>query len=975
MDFMGAPDPNKTLYIIDAHAQIFRAYFAIRGGMNSPVTGEPTSALYGVAGVLIKLFETYQPKYVAVANDMPGKTFRDELYPEYKAHRPEPPSDLISQIPKCFELCKLFGIPVIGHQGAEADDVIATITERFTTDPAYDGFHVRIVSKDKDLEQLLSDRVEMFDIQTDTAIDVKWLVENKGIRPDQVIDLLALIGDTADNVPGVPGIGPKGAAELLKSYGSIAGIYENIDKIKGKRRENLEAAKEKVPLSQTLVKLKRDLDFHLDLKDLELKGIKGVPLRGMFAQLGFRTHTASLNRLIGEAAKPEATEAQETPGLFGAGAGGAAKPAQKPKDDGLADSLFAGVMGGGEQAGGSAPARNDLLPEGYTTAADFDYRAVTTAEDLQAVARAMADAPIVAFDTETIGLGPTTRICGLSFSWEDGKAVYVPTVSPEQATHLTLEQALEILRPVLEAQKVKKTGHNAKYDLRVLLSAGVRTRGVVFDTFIASNLAGYEAHGLDQLAMNLLKHKMIGTEELIGLEIKGRSERTMDAVALPLITRYAAGDADVSLRLYRVLKKKLDELGMGELADREEMPLVEVLAVMEHNGIRVDGKTLMLQKQEIGTKVVELREQIIKAAGVEFNPDSPKQLAEILFTRLGLPVVKKTKTGPSTDAEVLDKLVEMEHLPAEKLLVPALIGEYRQLTKLMGTYMDALKDAIDPVTQRIHASFHQTGAATGRLSSSGPNLQNIPIRSDVGRQIRKAFVAEPGKTLVVADYSQIELRFLAHFSKDAALLHAFANNIDIHTAVAAQVWGHDLKDVTREERAGAKTINFGIIYGVSAYGLSRQVSGMNVDAAKKLIADYKAKFTGIDRFLSECVAEASASGYVKTIMGRRRAIPEIFEKSQTRRALGERLAINTVIQGSAADLIKLAMVNLQARIDREELPCKLLLQIHDELVLETPQGEADRIAQVVKEEMEGAMKLDVPLVVETGKGGSWFEAK
>jgi DNA polymerase I len=971
---MAAPDPNKTLYIIDAHAQIFRAYFAIRGGMNSPVTGEPTQALYGMAGVLIKLFETYQPKYVAVANDMPGKTFRDELYPEYKAHRPEPPSDLISQIPKCFELCRLFGIPVIGHQGAEADDVIATITERFTKDPAYDGFHVRIVSKDKDLEQLLSDRVEMFDIQTDTAINMQALMENKGIRPDQVIDLLALIGDTADNVPGVPGIGPKGAAELLKLYGSIAGIYENIDKIKGKRRENLEAAKEKVPLSQTLVTLKRDLDFHLDLKDLELKGIRGVPLRGMFAQLGFRTHTDSLNRLIGEA-KAEVKEKQEAMGLFGGGPEDGPKAPGKAKDDGLAGSLFADVMGGGESTSSGAPARSDALPEGYTTAADFDYRAVTTAEDLQAVAKAMAEAPIVAFDTETIGLGPKSKICGLSFSWEDGKAVYVPTSSPEQATHLNLEQALEILRPVLEAEKVKKTGHNAKYDLRVLLSAGVRVRGVAFDTFIAGTLCGFEANGLDQLSMHLLKHKMIGTEELIGLEIKGRTERTMDAVALPLITRYAAGDADVSLRLYRILKQKMEELGMKELAEREEMPLVEVLAVMEHNGIRVDGKTLVMQKQEIGTKVVELREQIIAAAGVEFNPDSPKQLAEILFTRLGLPVVKKTKTGPSTDAEVLDKLVEMEHLPPEKLLVPALIGEYRQLTKLMGTYMDALKDAIDPADQRIHASFHQTGAATGRLSSSGPNLQNIPIRSEVGRQIRKAFVAEPGKILVVADYSQIELRFLAHFSKDKALLNAFANDIDIHTAVAAQVWGREVKDVTRDERAGAKTINFGIIYGVSAYGLSRQVSGMSVEAAKKLISDYKAKFTGIDQFLSECVAEASASGHVKTIMGRRRAIPEIFEKSQTRRSLGERLAINTVIQGSAADLIKLAMVNLQRRIDREQLPCKLLLQIHDELVLETPEGEADRIAAVVKEEMEGAMTLDVPLRVETGKGLSWFEAK
>ena len=953
--------PDNTLYVIDGHAQIFRAYFAIRGGMNSPVTGEPSHATFGFTGMLLKLFMQFKPRYVAMAIDVPGKTFRDELYDQYKATRPPPPEDLLAQEPRIFEVTRLFGIPIFGIPGAEADDVIATIVDRVLGDPACEDVQVRIVSKDKDLEQLLGPRVTMFDIHTDVTVDTDTLRAEKGITPAQVVDVLALIGDKVDNIPGVDGVGPKTAAALIAEYGSIDGIYAHLDQIKGKRRENLEKARPFMATSRQLVALKRDVELDFDLGKARVGSIDGESLRRVFRELGFNRHQSDLDKLLGGDAKPAPARAKpmskEATGLGGLFA-------QSPDEDGDADAA----------------------PLSITPADGCTYEAVTTTGQLQQLVADLRAAPLVSFDTETIGLGHRAALCGLSFAWKPDHGVYVPVRSPDPSRHLDEKVVLDALRPVLEDPAVPKTGHNAKYDILVLRAAGVQVRGVVYDTMIASFLLGTPGHGLDHLALSLLKREMIPITALIGHGGRGQTQKTMDQVPLDVITAYAAEDADVSLRLHDHIAPQLRAMGMGELAERVEMPLVEVLADMEQAGIRVDAAILDEQKAVLTSRIDTLRDEIHAAAGVPFNIDSPRQLADVLFKQLGLPVIKRTKTGPSTDIEVLEKLADLDPdtggaggmlkpIDPKALTVPALIVEYRQLTKLVSTYLVALRDAIRPDTGRVHATFHQTGAATGRLSSSGPNLQNIPIRTEVGRDIRKAFIAEPDHVLISADYSQIELRMLAHLSGDPALIDAFAKDQDIHTAVAAEVFHVAPDAVTKAQRGHAKVINFGIIYGVTAFGLARRIEGLDLDGAKKLIADYRARFAGIDAFLARCVQQATEVGYVTTMLGRRRAIPQIEARNPQQRALGERLAINTVVQGSAADLIKLAMVNLHSRIARESLPMRLLLQIHDELVLECPASEAARCALIVQHEMEQAMALKVPLKTELGIGPDWFSSK
>ncbi len=957
------PAAAQTLYIIDGHAQIFRAYYAIRGGLSSPVTGEPTQAVFGFAGMLIKLFSTFQPHYVIVAIDMPGKTFRDLLFDQYKAQRAAPPSDLISQIPRILELTKLFGIPILGQEGAEADDIIATVVRRVCKDPLYGHLNLRVVSKDKDLEQLLCDRVTLFDIHTDTTIDAAWLQANKGITPAQVVDLLALTGDTVDNVPGVAGIGPKTAALLIQEFGSIEGIYANLDKIKGKRRENLEAGRETLPLSRQLVTLKDDLELDFSLERSKAGPIDAAGLERFFADLGMHRHMTDLNRLLGRTAGAVVVAAPPTASKI------AAPAAATPTDEG---GLFGTLWDTGAAGPPSAAATPDVTPTYYTAPQRFDYQTITTTQQLGELVETIKQQKILSVDTETIGLGHGAPLCGISIAWKEGAGVYIPVASPTTQTHLHLQSVLDALREPFENPDLPKTGHNLKYDALALRAAGIRLRGIAFDSMIASHLLGSPAHGLDHLARTMLGHDMIPITRLIGT---GKNQTTMDRVPLEEITPYAAEDADMALRLYQKFAPQLRLMGMEELAGRVEMPLVEVLSEMEFAGVRVDPRELMRQKQELGQRAVELREEVQKKAGVEFNVDSSKQLADVLFKRLGLPVVKKNKTGPSTDIEVLEKLADLEDVDPAKTAVPRLIVEYRQLTKLLNTYLDNLRHSIDLKTNRIHASFHQAGAATGRLSSSGPNLQNIPIRTEVGRQIRKAFVADEGKQLIVADYSQIELRILAHLSGDTRLTEAFDKDLDIHTAVAAQVFHVDLDKVSREQRNSAKIINFGIIYGVSAAGLSRRIEGLDRAAAVKLISDYRARFSGIDMFLQRCVQQAMELGYVTTIMNRRRQIPEIRSTNGNTRTLGERRAINSVVQGSAADLIKLAMVNLHRRIVREKLPLDLLLQVHDELVLEAPTDRAAELGEVVKDEMEHAMKLSVPLRVDVGMAENWLDAK
>jgi DNA polymerase-1 len=943
----------KTLYLIDAYAQIFRAYFAIRNGMNSPVTGEPTHAVFGFTAMLFKLLTQYKPEYVAVAIDAPGKTFRDDMYPEYKATRNATPDDLHSQVPRIFEVIERCGIPIIGKSGLEADDVMATITCQVIADPACQDVQVRLVSKDKDLEQLLGDRAALFDIHTDTTLDVAGLAAGKGITPEKVIDYLALVGDSVDNVPGVEGIGPKTASQLLQQYGSIEGIYAHIDEIKGKRRENLEKALGHIQLSRRLVTLECRADLGFSLEDARVRPIDLPGLLNLFQQLGFNRFQDEARKLAQSAAPADTVDLPDPP----------AKLAE------VQGSLFSGVSE-------DAPPRSAPEPDTAETAVEGAYRAITTVKDLRELAAILTSQPMVSVDTETTGLGRDADLVGISIAWEAGSGVYIPVRSPEAKRHLNEATVLDVLRPILENPDIPKCGHNLKFDALVFLRHGVHLRGVRFDSMLASTLLDPSrgSSKLDNLALSMLNYRMVPISALIG-EKTDPEQRSMDSVPIDQIAQYAAEDADIALRLYHVLLPILEEQKMAELVCDVEAPLAVVIAEMEANGILCDPEELIQQGKALGTRVEALRLQIREAAGFDFDINSTKQLAEALFDRLGLKSGKKTKTGRSTDVEVLEKLALEEDREKPHTAVPRLILEYRQLQKLISTYLGNLRASIDPKDGRIHSTFHQLVTATGRLASHNPNLQNIPVRSEIGREIRKAFFAAPGSCLICADYSQIELRLLAHLSGDEALITAFEKDLDIHAAVAAEVFGVPLEQVTREQRSRAKTINFGIIYGVTAYGLARRVEGLDYEAAVRLIADYKKRYAGIDSFLKSCISQASLNGYVTTILGRRRAIPEISASSQHSRSLGERLAINSVVQGSAADLIKLAMVNVQRRIDRERLPAKMLLQIHDELIFEAPEEGAEEQAQAIQEEMERAMTLRVPLRVDCGIGSNWRDAK
>jgi DNA polymerase I len=935
----------ETLYLIDGHAQIFRAYYAIRGGMRSPVTGEPTHAIFGFAGMLLKLLTQFHPHYVVVAADAPGKTFRDELYDQYKGTRNATPDDLVAQVPRIFEMTELFGMPVIAVPGLEADDIIATVIHRILHDPTCDDINIRIVSKDKDLEQLLCDRVAMFDIHTDSTIDVAALLENKGITPDQVIDVLALTGDTVDNVPGVEGIGPKTAAQLVQQFGSIDGILANLEQLKGKKRENLEKAAGHLQLSRTLVTLKHDGEFPFSLDAARVRPISVHKLVPLFQQLGFNRYQDDVRRLAN--------------GSSGASAVGLAQPSLALDEEAI-------DLPQPEPAPPPAPA--------VVVSQDGEYRAITTREELEQLVRTLHSVPVLSVDTETTGLGRDAELCGLSLAWEPCRGVYIPTRSPTPEQHLDTGTVLEMMAPVLSDPAIPKCGHNLKFDSLVLMRHGVRLRGIVFDSMLASALIdpAQSVHKLDHLALTLLHYRMVPITELIG---SGEEQLSMEAVPLEQIVPYAAEDADIVLRLYHHLCPRLEELGLTALLRDIESPLVEALAEMETHGITCDPAELLRLGEELGQRVIELRQQVLEVSGCDFHLDSTRQLAEVLFDKLGLTPGRKTKTGRSTDMQVLERLAAQEDRDDPRTSVPRLIIEYRHLQKLISTYLGNLRASVNADTGRIHSTFHQLVTATGRLASHNPNLQNIPVRTEVGRQIRKAFPAAPGHRLICADYSQIELRLLAHLSEDPALLDAFDRDLDIHTAVASEVFGVPLEGVTKEQRNRAKTINFGIIYGVTPYGLSRRIEGLDVESASRLIAEYKQRFAGIDRFLQRCVQQALEEGCVTTLTGRRRAIPEIHSPNGNTRSLGERLAINTVVQGSAADLIKAAMVNVQRRIDRERLPLKLLLQIHDELVLESPTEAAPEHARIVCEEMERAMTLRIPLKAEAGVGENWLVAK
>ena len=673
---------SETLYLIDGHAQIFRAYFAIRGGLNSPVTGEPTHAVFGYTAMLLKLLREFHPHYAVVAIDMPGPTFRDEIYEEYKANREKMPEDLSVQIPRILEVTRLFGLPVIGKEGLEEDDVIATITRRVLADPALKDLDIRIVSRDKDLEQLLGERVTLFDVHKDETLDAEALLRKKGIRPDQVVDCLALTGDTSDNVPGVPGVGPKGAAKLLQQYDDLEGIYAHLDDLKGKRRENLAAARELVQLSRQLVTLKEDPDLPFSLAEARCKAPVVAGLHRLFKELGFNRFQTEVSRLAEEMS------------------------ATLPFDEPL-------------EAEAATPVQTNAAPE---AAERGDYRAITTKAQLADLVETLRRQSLISVDTETTGLGRDADLVGLSFAWEAGQAVYVPVRSPTPAAHLSPETVLEALRPLLEDAALPKCGHNLKFDVRALLRAGVTLRRLAFDTMLASALLdpAAQARKLDLLVEARLGYRMLPITDLIG---EGEEQRSMAEVPLEQITPYAAEDADLTLRLRAELAPEIEAKGMTGLLAEVEAPLAGVLARMESRGIRCDPEVLREQGERLAARVVELRREIFELAGEEFSLDSPKQLSEALFDRLGFSPVKRTRTGArSTDNEVLTRLAQREDVNEPKSRVPGLIIEYRQLTKLISTYLGNLQSAINPETGRIHTTFHQLMTATGRLASNNPNL-------------------------------------------------------------------------------------------------------------------------------------------------------------------------------------------------------------------------------------------------------------
>lgn len=974
-------DNNDIFYVVDGHAQFFRAYYAIRGGMTSPTTNEPTHMVYGFVGMMMRLLREQRPTSLALVIDAAGdqRTFRSQIYAQYKANRTPPPLDFHGQVQRCLEFTKLLGVPVFAIEQVEADDVIATIARRVQREKS--SMRMRIVSRDKDLSQLVDAQTTLFDPQTGIDLGPEQLFETKGVRADQVADMLALMGDTSDNIPGVAGIGPKTAAQLITTYGSIDGLLANLDALTPKRRDAIVAAQDTLALARKLVALKEDcqIDFSYDAARLDLNRANVPAILALLGVLGFGRLRGEVETLLtGKSSTPvmdTRTPAQTAPRAITP----APKVARRTSADDAADApLFAALI----------DAEQSITTEGAAIALSHpvhsaEYALARTAAEIQAViadARAASAKGVrIAFDTETDSLNKViARLCGVSLSWRDGQGVYIPTRSPDPSSHCSTTEALNLLRSLFEDATVGKVAHNAKFDIQVLRRHGVVVRGLVGDSMVASYVVDSTrmSHSLDSLAQSQLEYTCVPIKDLIG---SGDFQRTFDQVPIALAAPYAAEDADIALRLDRILTDRIDGDGLGALYRDIEVPLIDVLAELEFNGILVDAPELEKQCLRLSATTEEFRNSIIALAPHPFNPDSPKQLAAVLFNAptaqppgLGLKASKKVQGGPSTGIEVLERLAGDPTVESE---LPTQMIEYRRLKKLVGTYLEALRHAIEPTTGRIHASFHQTGTATGRLSSSDPNMQNIPIRSQVGRDIRRAFVAPPQYELLACDYSQIELRVLAHLANDPAMIAAFQAGIDIHTAVAAEVNGIDPSQVTDQQRSGAKMVNFGIIYGITPWGLARRLgAGTTPSRAREIIDGYRQRFSRIDAFLIQCVEEAKSQGFVTTLYGRRRAVPQVHSPNAGERSLGERMAINTVVQGTAADLIKLAMVNIHKELQTTFPNARMLLQIHDELLFEVPSSELSVVQPWIVKHMESAANLRVPLRVESSNGVNWFDA-
>ena len=923
---------GKSVYVIDANSLIFQVFPAIPE-MTSP-KGEPVNAVFGFLRDILFLLEKKQPAYIFVAFDLPGPTFRDELYAEYKAGRAAMPDDLIPQVPHIHRMLDALRIPVLSVESFEADDILATLARQ--TDEL--GGECFLVTADKDCRQLITDRVKVYNVRKDQIYDAASLLADWGIKPEQVVDFQALVGDAVDNVPGVPLIGPKNARELLEKYGTLDSVLDHAGEVSGaKRKQNLLEGRDKALLSRELVRLDTHVPVEVDWRLGRVGGFDVAAALALCGEFGFHRIADQFRKLAGGAGPAAMISAART------------SPASASQ---AADAT-------------AEPAPFDELPRAEWKT---NYRIIDTPEVFAAFLVELAKQTSVSFDTETTSVSPTQAdIVGYSFCWNDGDGFYVPVRAPAGEAQLDPVGTLAALRPFLLNAAIGKVGQNLKYDMVVLRNCDVELAGVQFDTMVASYLleAGERVHNLDELARRHLGHENITIDSLIGT---GKNQKRMDEVSTALVGPYAAEDADVAWRLRPILAPQLQAAELTELFETLELPLIEVLVEMEHNGIRVDVQRLKQLSDQYGQRLTTLEAEIYALAGHPFNIASPKQLATVLFEEQGLPVITRNKTGPSTDADVLEELARKHPLPAK-------IIEYRQFAKLKNTYVDALPTLVNPRTGRVHCSFNQVVAATGRLSSSDPNLQNIPVRHETGREIRSAFL--PGRDdwlLLAADYSQIELRVLAHFCEDETLCRAFAADEDIHTLVASQVYGVPQAEVTREMRRAAKAVNFGIIYGQSSFGLAKALD-IEQEQAAEFIDAYFSRYPGVDKFLSKILEDCLAKGYVKTILGRRRAIRGIRPGAGRQRNLPERTAINTVVQGSAADLIKQAMVALHRRLRGEALAARLLLQIHDELIFEVPPEDRDHLARLVVEEMEGVMRLRVPLKVDVKTGRNWAETE
>lgn len=958
----------ELLYLIDVYSLVFQVFHAIPE-MTGP-QGLPTNAVFGFTRDILNILKQKRPTHILCATDPSGPGEREGWYPEYKAQRSEMPPELKPQFPMIGETLRAFGIPVLEVPGWEADDVIASVVEAAVSR----DMDVCIVSNDKDVRQLISPRVRIYHVRKDQFMSEAELLADWGIRPDQVIDFQSLVGDSVDNVPGVPLIGPKKAAALLQQFGTLEEVLANAEKAPGaKLRENLKAFADQARLSRRLVTLRRDLPLTLDWDAARVGRWNAERLQELFREYGFRRFGDEVRALDAPASAPSATSAPEVAHpLTKGGQGGArgktptlafADPESDvpPPDESTSKRPM---------ASGSTTTVPNALPAASSSKRPLHFTIVDTPGKLAELVAQLTGRKRFCLDLETTSLDAVRAdIVGWAISWEPHSGFYIAVRGPQGQPQLDPQAVVDAMRPILEHPDVEVGNQHIKYDMLVLRRAGIRLRGIGVDPMVGSYLleAGARSHSLDELARRYFHHEMIPISSLIG---KGLFQKRMDEIDIPLVAEYAVEDAEVAWELSELIAGKLHDEKLWDLYWNLERPLIDVLVEMQHNGIRVDVARLAAQSREIEERLAGIRQQIFALAGREFNIDSPKQLQQILFNELKLPVIRKTKTGASTDQEVLEQLAPMHPLPSK-------LVEHRGLTKLKNTYLDALPAMVNPETGRIHTSFNQVVAATGRLSSSEPNLQNIPIRTAEGRRIRQAFLpADPAWQLVCADYSQIELRMLAHFSGDPVLLEAFRVGGDIHTTVAAEVYGVPSDEVDSDMRRVAKAVNFGVIYGQSPFGLAANL-GIPQAQAALFIDNYFARYAGVDRYLEELLRECVRTGYATTLLGRRRAIEGVRSTPQPNRQrnLPERTAINTVIQGSAADLIKQAMINVYRRLEREKHPARLLLQIHDELVLECPTDRVADLATILRTEMEQALPLSVPIKVDISAGPNWLETE